>query len=178
MRRISHDEMVLESPAFRLRGRQAAKTTRFWTYRRQPLPKPATEGLPVIRPHLVANFSEATYGRSCGRGQSRVVFVAGQPKVDYKFAPKTNRRPSQSFTTNSRECHGIVGKSTREFHASSCILSAKRVRIFDEYICIEQFVRLFVGVGCGRFGTAEVNSPDGRAQRWRKPAGPATCPNT
>ena len=28
--------MVLESPAFRLRGRQATKTTRFWTDRRQP----------------------------------------------------------------------------------------------------------------------------------------------
>ena len=26
---------------------------------------------------------------------------------DYKLAPKASRRPSQSFTTNSRQCHGI-----------------------------------------------------------------------
>jgi hypothetical protein len=84
------------------------ESARHWACCRQPLPKPATEGLPVIRPHPVANFSEATYGHSCGRGQSRVVFVAGQPKLDYKFAPKANRRPSQSFTTNSRECHGML----------------------------------------------------------------------
>src|SRR5712671_448846 len=50
-----------------------------------------------------------------------------------------------------------VGKSAREFHASSCILSVKRVRIFDEYVRIEQFVRIFVGVGCWGVGTAEVN---------------------
>src|SRR5258708_10931036 len=28
-------------------------------------------------------------------------------KTDYKFAPKASRRPSQSFTTNSRERHGV-----------------------------------------------------------------------
>jgi hypothetical protein len=50
-----------------------------------------------------------------------------------------------------------VGKSPREFHASRCILSVKRVRIFDEYVRVEQFVRILVGIGCGRFGAAEVN---------------------
>ena len=50
-----------------------------------------------------------------------------------------------------------IGQSAREFHASSCILSVKRVRIFDEYVRVEQFVRILVGIGCWRFGTAEVN---------------------
>src|SRR5437660_8433341 len=67
--------------------------------------------LPVIRPHLGANFSEVTYGHSLRRAQSRVVFGAGQPKLDYKFAPKASRRPSQSFTTNSRECHGVFASA-------------------------------------------------------------------
>jgi hypothetical protein len=26
----------------------------------------------------------------------------------YRFAPKASRRPSQSFTTNSRQCHGML----------------------------------------------------------------------
>ncbi len=50
-----------------------------------------------------------------------------------------------------------VGWSPREFHASSCILSVKRVRIFDEYVGVEQFVRILIGIGFGRFGTPEVN---------------------
>src|SRR5271169_3393808 len=50
-----------------------------------------------------------------------------------------------------------VGKSPHKFHASSCILSVKRVRIFDEYVRVEQFVRILVGIGCGKFGTSEVN---------------------
>ena len=45
---------------------------------------------------LVANFSDPLMDTHFGRAQSRVVFVAGQPKLDYKFAPKANRRPSQS----------------------------------------------------------------------------------
>jgi hypothetical protein len=27
---------------------------------------------------------------------------------DYRFAPKASRRPSQSFTANSRMCHGVL----------------------------------------------------------------------
>jgi hypothetical protein len=50
-----------------------------------------------------------------------------------------------------------VGKSTGELHASSGIFSVKRVRVFDGYVGVEQFVRVFVGIGCGRFGAAEVN---------------------
>ena len=50
-----------------------------------------------------------------------------------------------------------VGKSPCEFHASSCILSVKRVRISDGYVRVEQFVGILVGIGCGRCGTAEVN---------------------
>src|SRR6516164_3645470 len=52
---------------------------------------------------------------------------------------------------------GCVCKSAREFHASSSILGVKRVYILDEYVGVEQFVRIFVGVGRRRFGKAEVN---------------------
>src|SRR6266852_9125383 len=51
---------------------------------------------PVIRPRPGRELFRPTYGHSFGRAQSRVVFVAGQRKLDYKFAPKANRRPSQS----------------------------------------------------------------------------------
>jgi hypothetical protein len=80
----------------------------------------------------------------------------GITETDYRFAPNASRRPSQSFTTNSRE-PWHVGKSAHELDASSCMLGVQRVRIFDEYIRVEQLVRIFVGVGCGRFGTAEMN---------------------
>src|SRR5260370_38603359 len=32
----------------------------------------------------------------------------GTTEEDYRFAPKASRRPSQSFTTNSRLCHGML----------------------------------------------------------------------
>ena len=32
----------------------------------------------------------------------------GTTEEDYRFAPKASRRPSQSFTTNSREFHGML----------------------------------------------------------------------
>jgi hypothetical protein len=47
-------------------------------------------------------------GHSLCRAQSRVAFAAGLPRQDYKFAPKASCRPSRSFTTNSRECHGML----------------------------------------------------------------------
>jgi len=50
-----------------------------------------------------------------------------------------------------------VGKSAHEFQASSCILGVQRVRIFDEYVGVKQFFRIFVGVGCGGSSTAEMN---------------------
>jgi hypothetical protein len=50
-----------------------------------------------------------------------------------------------------------VGKSPSEFHASSCVLGIKCVCIFDKYVCVEQFVRIFVRIGGGRLGAAEVN---------------------
>src|SRR5208283_3810249 len=35
----------------------------------------------------------------------------GKSLRDYKFEPKASKRPSQSFTTNSRECHGVLASS-------------------------------------------------------------------
>jgi hypothetical protein len=37
------------------------------------------------------------------------------------------------------------------------MLSVERVRFFDEHVGVEQFLRMLIGIGCGRFGTAEVN---------------------
>jgi hypothetical protein len=33
-----------------------------------------------------------------------------------------------------------IGKTAHEFHALSCVLGVKRVRIFDEHIRVKQFV--------------------------------------
>jgi len=38
----------------------------------------------------------------------KVGLLEGTTEEDYRFAPKASRRPSQSFTTNSRECHGML----------------------------------------------------------------------
>jgi len=50
-----------------------------------------------------------------------------------------------------------VGKFPHELHPFGCILGIKRVCIVDGDICIEQFVRIFVRIGCGRLGAAKVN---------------------
>src|ERR1700684_996199 len=63
---------------------------------RHLLPRRDYGRLPAIRPRPGRELFRSTYGHSFGHAQSRVVFVAGQPKLDYKFAPKANRRPSQS----------------------------------------------------------------------------------
>lgn len=75
---------------------------------------------------------------------------------DYRFAPKASRRPSQSFTTNSRQCHGIA-KSPSEFNALGGVLGIKCVGIFNEQVRVEQFVRVFVRIGFGWGGAAEMN---------------------
>ena len=50
-----------------------------------------------------------------------------------------------------------VCETPSELHASRCVLSVKSVRIFDEQVGVEQFVRIFIGIGCGRLGAAEMN---------------------
>src|SRR5437899_7238586 len=50
-----------------------------------------------------------------------------------------------------------VGKSPSEFYALRCVLGIKCVGIFDEQVRVEQFVPVFVRIGCGRLGAAEVN---------------------
>jgi hypothetical protein len=77
-------------------------------------------------------------------------------KGDYRFAPKASRRPSQSFTTNSRVLHGMSA-SPREIYASGCVLRIECVGVFDGNIGVEQFVPVFIRVGCGRLSAAEVN---------------------
>ncbi len=83
--------------------------------------------------------------------------MAEHLKLSYNRAPKANSRPSQSFTTNSRDVPWHVGNSPSEFHALGCVLGIKRIGIFDDYVRVEQFVPVFVRIGCGRFGAAEVN---------------------
>ena len=50
-----------------------------------------------------------------------------------------------------------VGEMPGELHVAGCVLRIKRVRIFDGYIGVEQFVGIFIGIGYGRLGTAEMN---------------------
>jgi hypothetical protein len=48
----------------------------------------------------------------CRRWQPVVAKIALEPEDErgYKFAPKARRRPSQSLTTNSRECQGMLAR--------------------------------------------------------------------
>jgi hypothetical protein len=50
-----------------------------------------------------------------------------------------------------------VAKSPRELHSFGGVLGIKRVCIFYVEICVEQFVIIFVRIGCGRRCAAEVN---------------------
>ena len=52
---------------------------------------------------------------------------------------------------------GHVAKSPSEFHALGGVLGIKCVGIFNEQVGVEQFVRVFVRIGCGRLGGAEMN---------------------
>src|SRR6266851_3632981 len=42
-----------------------------------------------------------------------------------------------------------VAKSPSEFYALGCVLGLKCVGIFDEQVRVEQFVPVFVRIGCG-----------------------------
>lgn len=65
-----------------------------------------------------------------------------------------------------------VGNSPNELYALGCILGIKRIGIFDDKVCIEQFFPAFIRIGCERLGVSEVNhllvardtSPDIRSQ--------------
>src|SRR4051812_7498552 len=49
--------------------------------------------------------------RTYRRSSAQSVFVDQTMYTHYKFEPKASRRPSQSLTTNSRECHGMLASS-------------------------------------------------------------------
>ena len=55
--------------------------------------------------------SSMTLRRTCRRSTHNFVMRGGATETGYKFAPKASRRPSQSFTTNSRECQGVLPSS-------------------------------------------------------------------
>ena len=50
-----------------------------------------------------------------------------------------------------------VGKSPSELYPYSRVLGIKCVGIFDEQVRVEQFLLVFVRIGCGRQGAPEVN---------------------
>ena len=50
-----------------------------------------------------------------------------------------------------------VGNFPSEFYALRGVLGIKCVGFFDEHVRVEQFVPVFVRIGCGRLGAAEVN---------------------
>jgi len=50
-----------------------------------------------------------------------------------------------------------VGELPSELHTIGCVLGIKRVCIFDEEVGVQQFVVIFIWIGSGRVGAAEVN---------------------
>src|SRR6202040_321977 len=50
-----------------------------------------------------------------------------------------------------------VARSPSEFHALGGVLGVKCVGICNEQVGVEQFVCVFVRIGCGRLGAAEMN---------------------
>ena len=51
----------------------------------------------------------------------------------------------------------MLASSRVNFDAASRVLRIKRVCILDKEVRVEQFIRIFVRIGCGRLGAAEVN---------------------
>jgi len=93
--------------------------------------------------HLVGTVQSSTWG--------------GQPNPGLQVRAEGQQAAIAILDHEFTQVPWHVGKSAGEIHAASGIPSVKRVRIFDEYVGVEQFVRIFVGVGGGRFGAAEVN---------------------
>jgi len=50
---------------------------------------------------------------------------------------------------------GHVAKSSSEFHALGGVLGIDCVGIFNEQVRVEQFVRVFIRIGCRRLGAAD-----------------------
>ena len=105
-------------------------------------------GCDLFRNHIWTLTSSCVAQSSAGAGQS-------DTRLQVRAECKQSAIAILHYKLTRLPWH--VGRSPREFDASSGILSVKRVRIFDEYVGVEQFVRILVGIGCGRFGTAEVN---------------------
>ena len=117
---------------------------RFRTYCRQPFLDPTGKGYSSVRQHAGANFSEATYRHSFRSWALRVVFVTGnRDKLQVRAEGKQTAVAVlyYKFARLPRR----VAKSARELYATSCILGVKRVRILEEHVSVEQFVRIFVG---------------------------------
>lgn len=65
---------------------------------------PISEELSMIRRRAGAAIPRKPILRHSPSGR----FLKRTTEEDYRFAPKASRRPSQSFTTNSRLCHGTL----------------------------------------------------------------------
>src|SRR5258705_1502559 len=52
---------------------------------------------------------------------------------------------------------GHVAESTSEFYALGGVLGIECVGVFHEEVGVEQFVRVFIRIGGGRGGAAEMN---------------------
>ena len=50
-----------------------------------------------------------------------------------------------------------IGRLPDELEAAGRVLGGKGVSIFDKQVCVQQFLRIFAGIGRGRLGAAEVN---------------------
>jgi hypothetical protein len=53
---------------------------------------------------------------------------------------------------------GRVAERSRELDSAGVILGVERIRVLDQQIGVEQFVRVFVGIWRRRIGDTEVNS--------------------
>ena len=116
-------------------------------------PYPATNS----STHRGGNDSETCAAHALSRAPSRVVFWAGATETRLQVCSEGQQTAVAVLHHKLARVPRRIGKSARKFHASSRILSVKRVGILDEDVCVEQFVRIFVGIGGGRFGAAEVN---------------------
>ena len=90
----------------RLRVKSDARRNRELRSRRVEHPQLYYGGWRVagLRPHGPASMFKECRGRK-SRAKPGLYKTLEE---DYRFAPKASRRPSQSFTTNSRLCQGML----------------------------------------------------------------------
>lgn len=95
----------------------------------------------LIRAHCTVRHPRSCPSADSGRaGKSQCEFTGGGKSRELQVRAESKQPAIAIFHYKFTHVPWHVGDCPGEFHASSGILSVKRVRIFDKHIRVEQFI--------------------------------------